>query len=74
LSFSDLIGDFGTLESGVGMEHLVLVRCSSESPVIVLVSVLYWELEGYWKLERYWKLEGYEVELCPVLKEVISGL
>jgi hypothetical protein len=68
LSFSDSIGDSGTLESGVGMEHHTLVGCSGGSPILVVVSVLYWELEGYWEVE------GYEVEPCPTLKEVIYGL
>jgi hypothetical protein len=41
------------LELGVGMEHPALVGCSSGSPTLVIVSVLYWELEGYWELSGY---------------------
>jgi hypothetical protein len=44
------------------MEHPTLVGCSGGSPALVVVSVLYWELEGY------------EVEPYPALKEVICGL
>jgi hypothetical protein len=68
LSFSDLTGDSGTLESGVSMEHPALVGGSGGSPTLVVVSVLYWELK------RYWELNGYEVEPYPALKEVIYEL
>jgi hypothetical protein len=46
-------GDSGTLESGVGVEHPALVGCNGGSPPLVVVSVLYWELEGYWKFDGY---------------------
>jgi hypothetical protein len=68
LSAPDSTGDFGTLKSGVGVEHPALVGCSGGSPTLVVVLVLYWELDGYWELDEN------EVEPCPALKEVICGL
>jgi hypothetical protein len=56
---SKLIGDCGTLDLGVGVEHHALTGCKCGSLTLVVASVLYWELERY------------EVESCPALKEVI---
>jgi hypothetical protein len=47
LSAPDSIGDSGTLDSDVGVEHLALVGCNGGSPPLVVVSVLSWELGGY---------------------------
>jgi hypothetical protein len=44
------------------MELPALVGCDGGSPTLVIVSVLYWELEGY------------EVKHYPALMEVIYGL
>jgi hypothetical protein len=75
LSALNSTGDFETIESGVGVEHPALVGYNGESPPLVVVSVLYWDLEGYWKIGGYLlELDGNEVEHCPALKEVICGL
>jgi hypothetical protein len=61
LSFPDSIGDFRKLESDISAEHSELVVYRGRRPALVVVSVLYWELEGY------------EVKSCPALKKVIAG-
>jgi hypothetical protein len=61
LSISDLVSDYGTLDSGIGVEHPALIGCSGGNSALIISSAL------------YWKLERYEVEPYPVPNEVICG-